>query len=436
MTLITENEELAAFCDRQKDAGFITVDTEFLRDRTYWPQLCLVQIAGPEEAAAIDPLAPGIDLTPLFDLMRNPDLLKVFHAARQDIEIFYQQAGAVPSPIFDSQVAAMVCGFGESVGYETLVLKLAGERIDKSSRFTDWSHRPLTDKQLSYALSDVTHLRVIYSRLAERLESTGRAAWLQEEMSVLTAEDTYRLDPDEAWKRLKTRKASRRFMAILKELAAWREKLAQHKNVPRARILRDETIMDLAAQAPTTVTAMSRARSMSKGTAEGKVGAEILEAIQRGLHMKDADIPEPFNRAELPPGTAPLMELLKVLLKMRCEDHDVAQKLVAHQSDLEEIAVHGEQANTQALKGWRREIFGEDALNLMSGKIALTASGTHVSLIRFEGDVPVVDKIRPRRRSLASARGGRRNPGKKRATTANEGAAFAPDGAAAHSADD
>jgi len=436
MTLIDNNDDLRAFCERQMSADFIAVDTEFLRDKTYWPQLCLIQIAGPQEAAAIDPLIEAIDLTPLYHLMMQQNIVKVFHASRQDIEIFYHEMGTIPTPLFDTQVAAMVCGFGESVGYETLAAKLAGAKIDKSSRFTDWSRRPLTAKQLDYALSDVTYLRDIYEKLLKRLTETERELWLQEEMNILSAPETYRLNPEDAWKRLKTRKASKRFMAILKELAHWREALAQQKNVPRSRILRDETIMDLSAQAPNSVGQLARARSMSKGTAEGKTGTEILEAIKRGLKLEDSQIPEPQNKVELPNGIGPLIDLLKVLLKMNCENHEVAQKLVANISDLEDIAVNGDLAQTSALKGWRRDIFGKDALKLLHGELALTCQKDHIAVIRFEEGQSKIDKPRPRRRHTQFRSRNRHMTPSKSSESLHEGAAFTVDGVAAQANDD
>ena len=286
MTLIADSEALAAFCRRQEGAPFVTIDTEFMRDRTYWPVLCLVQVAGPEEAAALDPLAPGIDLAPLFALMRKPDVLKVFHAARQDIEIFWNLMGAVPAPLFDTQVAAMVCGFGDSASYETLAGRLAGAHIDKTSRFTDWARRPLTERQLHYALDDVVHLRRVYERLSARLEATGRAHWLEEEMAELTDPAIYRLDPAEAWRRLKVRTNSRRVLALVRALAAWREITAQQRDLPRNRVLRDEQLIEIAAHAPKTVEELAQSRGLGRGFAEGRFGTEIL--ARRGAGSGDA----------------------------------------------------------------------------------------------------------------------------------------------------
>lgn len=370
MSLIADTTSLAAFCRRLEGAPYITVDTEFMREKTYWPQLCLVQVAGPEEACAIDPLAPGIDLAPLFDLMANESVLKVFHAARQDIEIFHHLSGAIPAPLFDTQVAAMVCGFGDAVSYETLASQLARARIDKSLRFTDWAQRPLTDRQLHYALSDVTHLRPAYEKLQKRLDRDGRSDWLAEEMALLTDPNTYQVVPEESWRRLKPRSSSPRFLMVLKELAAWREHEAQDRDLPRQRIIRDETLMEVAAHAPTTVEDLSRTRGLSKGSAEGRQGAAILDAVGRALAAPESTWPQPPERNELPRGLAPVADLLKVLLKLKCDQHDVAQKLVASTSDIEAIAADDE-APVAALHGWRRAIFGEDALKLKHGRIAL-----------------------------------------------------------------
>jgi len=383
--LITDTAALDAFCSRLRGASFITVDTEFMREKTYWPQLCLVQVGGPEEARAIDPLAPDIDLAPLFDLMRDTSILKVFHAARQDLEIFYNLMGGFPEPLFDTQVAAMVCGFGDSVGYETLATKLAKAHIDKSMRFTDWARRPLTDKQIRYALSDVTHLRVVYEKLARRLERDNRAHWLNEEMAILTNPDVYRVDPENAWKRLKTRTKTPRFLGIVQELAAWREIEAQTKDIPRQRVLRDETLLEIAAHAPQTAEALERTRGFSKGQAEGRIGKAILEAVERGRGLSEDQLPQPPARRDIPPGIGPITDLLKVLLKMRCEENDVAQKLVANADDLELIAMDDD-APVAALKGWRRELFGADALHLKHGRLALCLSkdGKRVEAVELE----------------------------------------------------
>ncbi len=382
MTVITETEALAAFCMRQATAEFVTVDTEFLRDKTYWPLLCLVQVAGPDEAAAIDALAPGIDLKPLFQLMADTSVLKVFHAARQDIEIFYNLTGGVPTPVFDTQVAAMVCGFGDSASYETLASKLAHAHIDKSSRFTDWAHRPLTPRQLEYAMADVTHLRIVYDKLRRRLDRTGREAWLREEMATLTDTATYRLDPDEAWRRLKSRSGNRRFLAVLKEVARWRELASQQRDVPRSRILRDEALLEIAAHVPATIDDLARIRGLGRPIAEGKLGGEMLAAVARGQAMPESEAPDPAPRIDLPNGLGPLIDLLRVLLKLRCEQHDVAQKLVASAGDLELIAAD-DHAEVPALAGWRAEIYGNDALALKHGHLALTARGRSIEVVKL-----------------------------------------------------
>ncbi|HEX7968694.1 MAG TPA: ribonuclease D [Stellaceae bacterium] len=381
MNLIDTTDALAAFVRHQAQAGYVTVDTEFMRDKTYWPQLCLVQIAGPEEAAAIDPLAPGIGLAPLFDLMADPDVLKVFHAARQDIEIFVNLAGAVPAPLFDTQVAAMVCGFGDAVSYETLAGRLAGAHIDKSSRFTDWSHRPLTERQLRYALTDVVPLRTVYEKLEARLEKSGRSSWLAEEMGTLTDPATYRQDPAEAWRRFKVRSNNRKLLALVRELAAWREAAAQQRNLPRNRMLRDEAVLEIAAHAPATVAELSRTRGLGKNFAEGRLGGEVLAAVARVLATPESEYPPPPPRHEPPPGLGPLVDLLRVLLKLRAEENDVAQKLVADTEDLELIAAD-DAAPVRALQGWRAELFGRDALDLKHGRLALTAAGKRIKLVR------------------------------------------------------
>src|SRR5881398_1724513 len=380
MSLITDSDAVAAFCARQKGAEFVTIDTEFMRERTFWPILCVVQVAGPGEAIAIDALAEDIDLKPLLALMSDPNTLKVFHAARQDLEIFFQLSGEVPHPIFDTQVAAMVCGFGDAVSYETLVKRLAGASLDKASRFTDWAHRPLTERQIHYALADVVHLRTVYDRLQHVLAENGRAGWFAEEMANLVDPAIYRSDPAEAWRRFRLRgRADQRFLGVLRALAAWRETAAQQRDLPRGRIMRDEAVLEIAAHAPKTIAALARTRSLGKGVAEGKLGRDILDAVEQGL--KDPNPPPAHaGKAELPPGLGPLIELLRVLLKQRCEDYHVAQKLVASADDLEAIAADDD-APVRALSGWRREIFGKDALALKHGQLALTAGRNRIELV-------------------------------------------------------
>ncbi len=383
MTLITESAALAAFCAKVSSSSYVTVDTEFMRDRTYYPQLCLVQVAGPEDAAAIDALAPGIDLSPLLALMDNPAILKVFHAARQDLEIFYNLTGRVPTPLFDTQVAAMVCGFGDQVSYETLAAQLSRARIDKSVRFTDWAQRPLSERQVTYALSDVTHLRPAYEALARKLAANGRAGWLQEEMATLLDPATYRLDPEEVWRRMRPRGAKPKFLAIMKEVTAWREREAQRRDTPRNRVVRDETILDLCAHAPTTLDELARMRGLSKNFADGRLGQELLDAVKRGLAMPQAEIPTLPEGPDLPSGLGPIVELLKVLLKMKCEEHGVAQKLVATTAELERIAASDDDTDIPALQGWRREVFGGAALDLKASKLAFTLKGKKIILLKI-----------------------------------------------------
>jgi ribonuclease D len=387
ITPITDSAELKEFCRRQSRASYVTVDTEFLRDKTYWPILCLIQVAGPEEAAVIDPMAEGIDLAPLDRLLFNPKVLKVFHAARQDLEIFFHRSGKVPSPIFDTQVAAMVCGFGDQVGYETIVNTVVGAALDKVSRFADWSRRPLTQKQLDYALADVVHLRPVYENLASSLETSGRAEWLEEEMATLSDPATYRLDPEEAWRRIKSRGGNRRFFAVMKELAAWREREAQKRDIPRNRILRDDSLLDIAAHAPQNEEALARTRGLSKGFAEGKIGAGVLQAVRRGLKLPDDEIPARPKRDRLPQGIGPLTELLKVLLKHECEKHHVASRLVASSDDLTRIAAN-DKVDVPALKGWRRDLFGTAALDLKHGRLALSSENGQVTVIKTDRGKP------------------------------------------------
>lgn len=385
MKLISDTAALAAFCQRLSSVEFVTVDTEFMREKTYWPQLCLVQLAGPEEAWAIDPMAPGMDLAPLFELMANPKVMKVFHAARQDVEIFLHLSGKVPAPLFDTQVAAMVCGFGDAVSYETLAGQLARARIDKSLRFTDWSRRPLSDRQLDYALADVTHLRIIYEKLCQRLEREQRADWVAEEMAVLADPNTFVVDPEEAWRRLKSRSSSPRFLMILKELAAWREREAREKDLPRQRLIKDDSLMEIAAQAPSTVDELAHTRGLSRNAAEGRLGAALLAAVTRALATPESEWPKPLERVDLPRGLGPVVDLLKVLLKLKGDQHDVAQRLIASSADLEWIAAD-DSAEVPAMQGWRRGLFGEDALRLKHGRVglALAADGKGLRLIPLE----------------------------------------------------
>lgn len=385
MPMITTTADLAAVVSAFRQEPYITVDTEFLRDKTYYPQLCLVQLGGKDRAVAVDPLAEGIDLGPLYELMADPAVLKVFHAARQDLEIFVLATGTVPAPLFDTQIAAMVCGFGDQASYETLASRLAKATIDKSSRFTDWSARPLTERQVAYALSDVTHLRVVYEKLAKRLERSGRASWLEDELAILRDTATYRVEPENAWLRLKPRSTNPRFLKALRELAAWREVEAQKRNLPRTRMLKDEALLEVAAMLPQSPGDLSRARALTKGIVEGSVGEQLVDAVRRGLALPDSILPPLVEKEDSPSGRGPLIELLKVLLKLVCEKHEVAQKLVASSADLEAIAGDSA-ADVPALSGWRREIFGNDALALKSGRLALTAEGNAIRIVRLSGE--------------------------------------------------
>ena len=381
MPMITDTRALAEFCGRLGACDYVTIDTEFMREKTYWPILCLVQVAGPDEARIIDALADGIDLSPLFDLLADENVLKVFHAARQDLEIFHHLSGRLPVPVFDTQVAAMVCGFGDSVGYEALVMKLAGAKIDKGSRFTDWTLRPLSGRQLDYALDDVIHLRPAYEKLARKLHGNGRESWLEEEMAVLTRPATYLGEPREAFRRIKTRSADGKVLAVLREVAAWREAEAQRRDVPRNRVLRDEALVEIAHHSPATAKELSRTRGLGAKLANGTYGERILDAVKKGLAQPREDRPEPKVQARLPRGLGPVVDLLKVLLKMKSEDSHVATKLLASAADIELIATFGEKADVKALKGWRREVFGDDALRLRAGEVSLAVAGKKLKLM-------------------------------------------------------
>jgi len=382
MTLLTTSDAVAQACGRLSAESFVCVDTEFMRERTYYPKLCLVQVSGEHEAFAIDALAEGMDLAPLFELMDNPEILKVFHACRQDMEIFYHLSGRLPAPLFDTQIGAMVCGHGESVSYDKLVRKLTGARVDKTSRFTDWSHRPLSDTQIGYALSDVTHLRDVYKKLSSELEANGRAHWLEEEFNIVTSPETYNTDPRAAWSRLKIRSGKRRFLAVVRELAAYRETEAQNRDVPRNRILRDDVIMDIAARSPKNPADLSKVRNISPQFASGRGGKEILKTVATALALPESECPEIDTDNDQRQPRPAIVELLRVLLKQKAEEHDVAQKLLANAADLDAIALDDD-ADVAAMRGWRREIFGEDALALKSGKLALGATGDRVKLIRL-----------------------------------------------------
>jgi ribonuclease D len=369
MSLITTSDELAAVCARMAGHAFVTVDTEFLRETTYYPLLCVAQMATDDEAVVIDALAPGIDLTPFFQLMANEKVIKVFHAARQDIEILWNMAKTIPHPVVDTQVAAMVLGYGDSISYDQLVQRITGDVLDKSNRFTDWTRRPLTDAQLTYALSDVTHLRKVYEKLAADLAKRGRASWVEAEMGILTSPETYRMDPDRAWERLKTRVRKPKELSVLMEVAAWREREAQSRDVPRSRVLKDDVLGDIATQAPTSIEKLGHLRSLPKGFERSRWGDAIVEAVQRGIARDPKTLPR-FERFRPAANGAATVELLKVLLRMTAESHAVAAKVIATVDELDRIAADDD-ADVPALKGWRRELFGDKAIALKHGKLAL-----------------------------------------------------------------
>jgi ribonuclease D len=378
---ITTTTELAAACRRMATHPFVTIDTEFLRETTYYPLLCVAQMASPEEAVVIDALAPDIDLEPFFALMGDEKVMKVFHAARQDIEIVWHSAELIPRPIFDTQVAAMVLGYGDSISYEQLVQRVTGDSLDKSHRFTDWTRRPLSDAQLAYAISDVTHLRDVYLALLDDLGRRGRVDWVQEEMGVLTSADTYRMDPENAWLRLKTRVRKPKELAVLIEVAAWREREAQSRDVPRSRVLKDDVIGDIAVQAPTSIDKLKHLRSLPKGFERSRWGEAIVEAVERGLARDVRTLPRP--RAQNSANGTAAVELLKVLLRMVSERHHVAPKVIATVDDLERIAAD-DYAKVPALSGWRRELFGEKAIALKHGKLALAIEKGKVAAVERE----------------------------------------------------
>jgi ribonuclease D len=380
MDLITSTDALASACARLSAHPFVTVDTEFLRETTYYPKLCLIQMAGPDPADAclIDPLAEGMSLDPFMALMADKGVVKVFHSARQDLEIVWNLGGIVPAPLFDTQVAAMVCGYGDSVSYEQLVNDLAKAKVDKSSRFTDWSRRPLSEAQLTYALSDVTHLVKVYEALVAQLQDNGRLAWLTEEMSVLTSPETYQADPDNAWRRLAGRLRKPKEVAVLMEVAAWREREAQGRDVPRGRILKDDALIDIATSAPRSVEALGRLRSIPNGFERSRTGGDILEAVERGLTRDPATVPA-LERSRGRGNTGSTVDLLKVLLKAVAEQEGVAPKIIATVEELEAIA-ENDGADVPSLHGWRRSLFGEKALALKNGQLGLVLERGRVKL--------------------------------------------------------
>lgn len=387
MELITTTESLERLCTSLAGEAFITVDTEFMRESTYWPDLCLIQVAGEKLNGLIDPLAQGIDLKPFFALMNNPAVLKVFHAARQDIEIMVHRAGIVPHPVFDTQIAAMVCGFGDQVGYEAIVRRLAKAQIDKSSRFTDWSRRPLSDKQLAYALADVTHLRVVYEALKMELDRTGREHWLREEMDILTNPATYRTEPEDAWKRVKVRLRSKKQLGVLVEVAAWREREAREKNVPRSRILKDDAVAEVAVQMPQTREALNQLRALPRGMATSRIGDALLKAVAAGIAIDPKTLQQPDDgRDDMSEAAQAAAEVLKLALKVVCEQEGIAPKLVASSSDIDAIA-ENDDADIHLMHGWRRELFGNMALAIKRGEAVIGFERGRVRVLPAAGRV-------------------------------------------------
>jgi ribonuclease D len=389
MITITTTDDLAAFCARAAQGPYVTIDTEFLRERTYYAKLCLLQMAiphtgpgdGDDAAVLVDPIAGRLSLEPLYELFRNPGVVKVFHAARQDLEIFFVDAGVFPEPLFDTQVAAMVAGFGEQVGYETLVRKIAKASLDKTSRFTDWSRRPLSDAQKVYALADVTHLRVIYEHLKRDLDRSGRAGWVEEEHRALVTPDTYIVRPEDAWERIRTRTGSPRFLAILRELARFREEYAQRTDVPRTRVMKDDVLLELASTKPVTPDDLSRSRLLQREGRKGEVAEGILSAVKRALDLPQDALPRPDTSRDSMQVNGALADLLRVLLKARAEQAGVAVKLIASSADLDEIAAG--RRDVPPLQGWRHQVFGADAIRLCEGRLALRAVGQSVDVVEL-----------------------------------------------------
>ncbi len=386
MDLITTTDKLAEFCALAQAAPYVTIDTEFLRERTYYSRLCLLQMAipGPDGAESgpavlVDPLAENLSLAPFYTLLKDPSTVKVLHAARQDLEIFQIEGGVLPTPLFDTQIAAMVCGFGDQIGYETLVRRLARGQIDKSSRFTDWAARPLSEAQLRYALADVTHLRVIYEKLAKRLNDTGRAPWLAEELATLNDPETYVTRPEEAWKRIKTRNDSPRFLALVRELAAFRENYAQSRNIPRNRVFKDDALLELAALKPRSVEDLGRTRLLLREARRGDIAQGIVTSVKRGLDCAVAELPQPQAGRDKMQVNPALADLLRVLLKAKSDETDVAARLIASSADLDALAAG--LRDVAALRGWRAEVFGTDALRLCDGKLGLAVRGEKVQVI-------------------------------------------------------
>jgi ribonuclease D len=387
MRIVETNEALSAFVTELGQVPYLALDTEFLRDQTYYPKLCLIQVAAPGVEGIIDPLAPGMDLAPFYDLIRRSDIVKVMHASRQDIEIFYLQGGVLPDPLFDTQIAAMVAGFGDAASYETLARKIAHVEIDKSARFTDWSHRPLSKRQLEYAMADVTHLRVIYEWLQARLEKTGRSAWVAEEVAALQDPALYKLDPEQAWKRLKPRTTNKRFLAVLAALAAWREREAQNRDIPRGRVIKDEALTEIAAHPPETPEALERIRAVPKGFANSRMGKGLLEAIHQGVSAPPPEGAVAENRQQRrrrEPSPA-VVDLLKTLLRLRAEAAHVAPRLIANADEIERLAA-GEDDDLPTLHGWRHEVFGKDAVALRKGELAIAVENGEAVVVELEAE--------------------------------------------------
>ena len=384
MTLITTTNSLSELCNKLKESEYVTVDTEFIREKTYWPDLCLIQIADNKNAAVVDVLSPNINIEPLLNIMHDPKILKVFHAARQDLEIFFKLTSRLPQPLFDTQIAAMVCGFGDSVGYDTLVNKITGKIIDKSSRFTDWSLRPLTQKQIAYALGDVTHLRLVYEKLNQHLLEGDRSEWLREEVEKLNDTSIYQTSPPDAWKRIKSRNTNPRFLGVLKELASWREKEAQKKNIPRNHVIKDEALVEIAHSTPKSLKNLSRIRGLGQRTAEGYMGQSLLKAVEMGESIPIDQCPQVPRRPSIPKNIGPITDYLKVLLKMKCDEHGIAQKLIANSADIEKLAAFGSKAGIAAISGWRKDLFGEDAINLIEGRSTIIIEEQKLRLATYK----------------------------------------------------
>jgi ribonuclease D len=385
MRMVETTAELAALLAEFQGTPYLALDTEFMRDSTYWPKLCLLQVASPMTAAIVDPLAPGMDLAPLFSLLKSPDIVKVFHAARQDIEIFWHQGGMIPDPLFDTQIAAMVCGFGEAASYETLARRIAHVEIDKSARFTDWAHRPLTKRQLEYALADVTHLRVIYEALDKELKHKQRESWVAEETGALKNSDLYALDPKNAWKRLKPRTNSKKFLSMLAAVSEWREVEAQTRDIPRGRVLKDEVLSEIASHPPETAEALEHIRAIPKGFAASKMGKSLMDAIAAGRTAPAPHNPHADGARRKREPSPSAIDLLKTLLRLRAEDAKVAPRLIANADDIEKLAAH-EDEDVAALQGWRREVFGNDALALRQGKLALALENGEAVIVELDDE--------------------------------------------------